>query len=145
MFNKILVPLDGSEYADKALKYAIDVAKKFSSELLLVHIVQTTTAFITGPEVLGPSLILDLRKQLEENGRHILSLGEEIAKKADVKVSTRLDYGNPPDKILNITKEENIDLIILGNRGLGAAARFFLGSVSDKISQQSTCPVLIIK
>ena len=104
MFNKILVPLDGSEFADKALKYAIDVAKKFTSELLLVHVIQTTTAFITGPEVLGPSLILDLRKQLEENGYRILSIGEEIAKKANIKVITRLDYGNPPDKILDMIK-----------------------------------------
>jgi nucleotide-binding universal stress UspA family protein len=145
LFSKILVPLDGSEFADKALDYAIGVAKKFSSELLLVHIVQTTTAFVTGPEVLGPSLIVDLEKQLEENGHHILASGEDKAKKADLKVTTKISYGNPADRILNIAKEEKADLIIMGHRGLGRAARFFLGSVSDNVSHHALCPVLIVK
>jgi len=145
VFNKILVPLDGSEFADKALDYAIEIAKKFSSELLIVHIVQSTTAFVTGPEVLGPSLVLDLRNQLDESGRRILTAGEAKAKKAAVNVTLRMEYGNPADKILNMVKDEKIGLIVIGHRGLGAAARFFLGSVSDKVSRHATCPVLIVK
>jgi len=145
VFNKILVPLDGSEFADKALDYAIEIAKKFSSELLIVHIVQSTTAFVTGPEVLGPSLVLDLKNQLDESGRRILTAGEAKAKKAAVNVTLRMEYGNPADKILNMVKDEKIGLIVIGHRGLGAAARFFLGSVSDKVSRHATCPVLIVK
>ena len=140
-----MVPLDGSEFADKALDYAIEIAKKFSSELLIVHIVQSTTAFVTGPEVLGPSLVLDLRNQLDESGRRILTAGEAKAKKAAVNVTLRMEYGNPADKILNMVKDEKIGLIVIGHRGLGAAARFFLGSVSDKVSRHATCPVLIVK
>ena len=140
-----MVPLDGSEFADKALDYAIEIAKKFSSELLIVHIVQSTTAFVTGPEVLGPSLVLDLKNQLDESGRRILTAGEAKAKKAAVNVTLRMEYGNPADKILNMVKDEKIGLIVIGHRGLGAAARFFLGSVSDKVSRHATCPVLIVK
>ena len=145
MFNKILVPLDGSEFAYKALDYAIDIAKKFSSELLLVHIVPTTTAFITGSDSLGSSLIMDLKKQLDKSGHRILTTGEARAKKAEVNVTTKMDYGNPVDKILNMVNEEKISLIVMGHRGLGRAARFFLGSVSDNVSRSATCPTLIVK
>jgi len=145
LISKILVPLDGSEYADKALDYAIDLAKKFSSEIILVHVVPTTAAVITGPEVLGPSLLLDLRKRLEESGHNILASGEAKTKEAGVKVTTKLDYGSPADKIINMVKEGDISLIIMADRGLGAVARFFLGSVTDKVSHHATCPVLIIK
>ena len=145
MIDRILVPLDGSEYSDEALDYAIDMARKFSSEIILVHIVPTTAAVVTGPEVLGPSLLLDLRKRLEENGQHILSSGEAKAKEAGVMVTAKLDYGNPADKIINMVKEENVSLIVMADRGLGAVARFFLGSVTDKVSHHASCPVLIIK
>jgi nucleotide-binding universal stress UspA family protein len=145
VFNKILVPLDGSEFAYTALDYAIDIAKKFSSELLLVHIVPTTTAFITGPDVLGSSLIMDLKKQLDESGHRILTIGEAKAKKAEVNVTIKIDSGNPVDKILKMVNEEKINLIVMGHRGLGRAARFFLGSVSDNVSHKATCPILIVK
>ena len=145
MFDKILVPLDGSEFSYKALDYAIDIAKKFSSELLLVHIVPTTTAFLTGPDSLGSSLLIDLKKQLEESGHRILTTGEARANKVEVNVTTKIDYGNPVDKILNMVKEEKIDLVVMGHRGLGRAGRFFLGSVSDNVSRNVTCPILIVK
>lgn len=145
MISKILVPLDGSEYANRALNYAIELAKKFSSEILLVHAVPTATAFITGPEVLDSSLIVGLRKQLEDSGRNILASAEEQTKKAGIKATMKLGYGKPADEILRIAKEENVNLIVMGDRGLGAVGRFFLGSVSDKVSHHSTCPVLLVK
>jgi nucleotide-binding universal stress UspA family protein len=145
LFGKILVPLDGSEFAEKALNYAIELGKMFSSELLLVHIVQSTTALVTEPTVLQPTLIIDLEKQLEANGQRILSSGEAKAKEAGVKASSKMDHGNPADKLLGITQEEKVDLIVMGDRGLGRIAHFFLGSVVDHVSHHAHCPVLIVK
>jgi nucleotide-binding universal stress UspA family protein len=145
LFERILVPLDGSEYSEKAVDYAIGLAKKFSSEIVLVHVVQSTAAVVTGPEVLGPSLLLDLKKRLEENGHRILSSAEERARKEGVKASSKMDYGNPADRIVNAARDEKADLIVIADRGLGSVARFFLGSVANQVSHHASCPVLLIK
>lgn len=140
-----MVPLDGSEYSEKALDYAIGLSKKFSSEIILFHVVQSTAAVVTGPEVLGPSLLLDLRKRLEENGQNILSSAEAKAKEAGVKTTIEMDYGNPADKIVNMVRKKNVDLVVIADKGLGSVARFFLGSVANQVSHHASCPVLIIK
>ncbi len=145
MIDKILVPIDGSDYSNKALDYAIELARKFSSEILLVHVVPTTTAIISGSETIGSSVLLDLRRQFEESGHRILSSGEAKIREAGIKVTTKLEYGSLPDSISKIGKEEDVSLIVIGERGLGAVTRFLLGSVSNKVSHHATCPVLIVK
>jgi len=52
---------------------------------------------------------------------------------------------NAANEILRITKEEKVDLIVMGDRGLGSVERLFLGSVSDKVSRHSACPILLVK
>ncbi len=145
MIAKILVPLDGSEYADRALNYAIELAKKFQSEILLVHVVPTTSAFMAGSGALDAPLVTDLSNHLEESGRSLLASAEGRLGDASVKTSTRIVSGNPANEILRIAKDEKADLIVMGDRGLGAVERFFLGSVSDKVSSHSACPVLLVK
>lgn len=145
MINRILVPLDGSEYADKALDYAIELAKKFSSEILLVHVLPSTASIRRGSEVISTSLYRNSKKRLEEDAHRILTSSEARARDAGVSVVTKLDYGDPADRIIDIAKEDDMDLIVIADRGLGAVARFFLGSVSDKVSHHAACHVLIFK
>lgn len=145
MLDKILVPIDGSEYAFKALDYAITFAKKFSSEIYIVHIVQTVAAIAYGTDITVPSFMVDLKNHLEENGKRILSTAEVKTKKAGVKAVTMLLYGSPAEEIVNFAEEKGVGLIVVGDRGLGSVARFFLGSVSNKVSRHAPCPVLIVK
>jgi len=69
----------------------------------------------------------------------------ERVEKAGVKAVTRLEHGQPADKLIQLAKDESFDLIVIGSRGLGSIARFFLGSVSDKVSHHATCSVLIAR
>ncbi len=160
MFAKILVPLDGSEFSFKALDYAITLARKFSSTIYVIHIVQLIhtvtamtydTAFMTRgiytptPDVIGPTFMIDLKKHLEENGRQILAVTEARIKEAGLTAVTTLLYGSPAEEIVTFAEKEAMDLIVMGDRGLGAVTRFFLGSVSTNVSRQAPCPVLIVK
>lgn len=145
LINRILVPLDGSEYANKALDYAIQLAKKFSSEILLVHVLPATTAIRRGSEVISTSLYRNLRKRLEEDAHRILTSSEAKVRDAGIKVTMKLDYGDPAGRIINIAKKDDMDLIVIADKGLGAVAKFFLGSISNKISHHATCHVLIFK
>jgi nucleotide-binding universal stress UspA family protein len=160
MFAKILVPLDGSEHSLKALDYAIGVARKFSSVVHIVHIVHIVqavsaatydTAFMMrglytrASDMAGPSFMIDLKNHLEENGRRILATTETKTREAGIKAVTTLLYGSPAEEIINFAEKEEVDLIVIGDRGLGSVTRFFLGSVSNKVSRHAPCPVLIVK
>lgn len=145
LFNKILVPIDGSKYAEKALDIAIDLAKKCYASLIIIHVVPKTSTLITGPEAVGSSFLVDLRRQLEKSGQHILDVGAKKAQETGIIINTVLEFGNTTDKILQIADKEKVDLIVIGDRGLGFVTRFFLGSVANKVSQYAKCPVLIVK
>lgn len=145
MFERILVPLDGSEYADKALTTAIALAKQFSSNIIIVHVILIASAIMTSSEGVGSSFLIDLRKQLEETGEQILENGAKKTREAGIPVITIQESGNAPDKILQTAEKTRANLIVIGDRGLGVVARFFLGSVADKVSHYARCPVLIVK
>jgi len=145
LFNKVLVPLDGSEYANKALDTAIELATKYSASMVLVHIVPATSALITGPEVSSAPILLNLSNELDGSGRRILENGAMKVQAAGIPVTTVLEHGDIADNIIRIAENENADLIVIGERGLGAIARFFLGSVASKVSSHAKCPVLIVK
>jgi nucleotide-binding universal stress UspA family protein len=62
-----------------------------------------------------------------------------------VRVSSTILEGRPADKIVEAAKEGGFDLIVMGSRGLGGVKEFFLGSVSDRVADEATCPVAIVK
>lgn len=145
MFNRIVVPLDGSEFADRALEIAIELAGKYSASIVIAHVVPIASALVTGPEVSSAPILLNLSSELEESGRRILEEGAKKAQAAGIPVTTVLEHGNVSDNIISIAENEKADLIVIGERGLGAVARFFLGSVANKVSHHAKCPVLIVK
>jgi len=144
MLSKILVGLDGSEFSLKALQFAIDLAKKYQSHLVLVHVVMRQIYAINPPEagVLAGTAIV---RELEEDGRAILSKGEETVRTQGVPAETRLKQGVPAEELLRTASDEKVDLIVLGSRGLSQVKAFFLGSVSDKVSHHAKCPTLIVR
>ena len=144
MFSRILVGLDGSDYSLKALDLAIDLAKKYQSQLVLVHVVMRQIYAINPPEagVLAGTAIV---RELEEDGKAILTKGLESVKVQGIPVETRLRQGVPAEELLRAAADEKADLIVLGSRGLSQVKAFFLGSVSDKVSHHAKCPTLIVR
>ena len=138
MIQKILVPVDGSECTEKTIDFACDIAKKFRSELILLCVVPQPILF--GVE----AGIVDFRP-LEDAGKDILDSSKQIAKKRGLSPDTRLETGQAADKISQIAEDENIDLIVIGSRGMSGVKSFLLGSVSDKVSHHASCPVLIVR
>ena len=148
LIEKILVGLDGSEAANKALDYALDIAEKFSAEILLVTVVpKVHLPFISvGPASPPPTLVnfsIDLKKSHQDVLTHAV---EKIKKEnPSFKVSAVLLEGHAAESIIETAKKHNIDLIIVGSRGLSGLSRVFLGSVSHKVAHNCECPILIVK
>jgi len=144
LFSKILVGLDGSDYSLKALEFALDLAKKYSSQLVLVHVVMRQIYAINPPEagILAGTAIV---RELEAEGKSILAKGVETVKAQGLPVEARLRQGVPAEELLRAAADEKADLIVLGSRGLSQVKAFLLGSVSDKVSHHAKCPTLIVR
>lgn len=139
MFEKILVPLDGSEYSLDALEKAIQIAKKFDSAVTLVHMYSITVFKLT------PSQINDYVLELRKAGEKILAEGKKKAYAEGVHAETQLKEGHIVEGIVELAKEGSFDLIVMGARGLSKLKELVLGSVSHGVTLHAPCPVLIVK
>lgn len=140
MAKKILVPLDGSDHANRALEYAFDLAQKYGAEVLILSVVQYGPFL---PEVATTSYY----EQIDAFYKKVLSDALEKAKKAvpNLTVSTKLEEGYPADKIIENAQKGNFDLIVMGRRGQGHLRHTLLGSVSDRVADNCPCALLIVK
>jgi len=142
MIKKILVPVDGSGTALRALEFAMDVAKKVDAEILIMNI-----------DI--PYDLSRIKPKLKDaDGKDIeskkLSPLEEAKRLVEKTGFTRVSYKkmvdiDPAERIVAEAEKSAVDLIVMGNRGMGVLAGFFLGSVSTKVSQTAHCPVTIVK
>ncbi len=144
MFSKILVAVDGSPFAERALRSAVDLAKKYSARLVVVHVVLRRFYAVT-PSEAGVLATTVFAKEMEAEGREILRKVEEYLKGESVGYECKLLEGVPADEIVKAAEAEKVDLIVVGSRGLTEVRAFLLGSVSDKISHHAKCPILIMK
>jgi nucleotide-binding universal stress UspA family protein len=138
-FEKILVPLDGSEYSLQALEKAVQIAKKFDGKITLINVYSVSSFNVTPSQVFA--YVLEIRK----SGELILAEGEKIVKAEGVQVETLLKEGHIVEEILKKTREGNFDLIVIGAKGISKLKEILLGSVSYGVTSHAPCPVLIVK
>lgn len=154
-FEKILVPLDGSDHSKRALETAIGVAERFKGEITLIHIYSATVTPLIVPEstTLTPSgapvvTSAEISKILEasrDTGRRILQDGAQKARSYGVSVRTQLKEGSNVQEIVKTAKDGEFDLIVIGVKGVGKIRELLLGSVSLGVVKHAPCPVLVVK
>jgi len=152
LIENILVALDGSKAADKALDFALDLAEKYSANVVLLTVVDAVPVPLTvyaAPDM-QPVAPVFMEKYVEELKTHhekMLAKALKIAKKRkpSVQISTKLVEGRPAPTIIETAKAGAFDIIVMGSRGLGGIKEFFLGSVSHRVADEAPCPVLIVK
>lgn len=154
MFDKILVPLDGSEHSIRALEIAIQIAKKFCGKITLIHVYSVGAAplFMPEPATLTPGIpimakeeYLKIMENAREAGLKILAKGEEKANAEGVEVETLLREGNVANEIVKTAEEGKFNLIVMGAKGISRIKEILIGSVSDGVVRKASCPVLITK
>ena len=145
MFEKILVPVDGSETSWRALAEAKELAEAFKGELLVVNVIQpyNNSAMLVVP--LDQATISQGNEELTKIGNSVLDTAKEKLKDFKGKAEFDLEVGHPSERVLAVCKEKKCTAIVIGSRGLSGIAEFFLGSVSSKVSQYADVPVLIVK
>lgn len=155
LFEKILVPLDGSEHSLRALEIAIQIAKKFDGKITLIHVYSVTIRPVMMPEpttltppmipVMTPAEVSKAVEATRKAGASILTEGEQKVKAEEVQVETLLKEGHTVQEIIRTAKEGKFDLIVIGGRGISKIRELLLGSVTDGVIHHAPCPVLVIK
>jgi len=132
------VPVDGSKYSNRALAHACNLAKKYDSRISLIYVIDNSRVilFVSRKDYLN---------ELKNFGKKVLGKATRMTEKREVKSKQVMKEGKPAQQILNFVKKEKHDLIVVGNKGLGSIDRFFMGSVSTKLVNNSLCPVLVVK
>jgi nucleotide-binding universal stress UspA family protein len=144
LFEKILVPLDGSEHSIKALEKAVQIAKKFDGKITIFH--AYTTHLVSLPkEYAVPESTPRMIEISGEVGANILADAKTRAETEGVQVETLLTMGHPVETILEASKNGKFDLIVIGARGLSPMKEMLLGSVSHGVTTHARCPVLVVK
>jgi nucleotide-binding universal stress UspA family protein len=141
--KRILVPTDFSAPADAALNYAKTLAEALGASIHVLHVMDDPLPGFKLPDHVCS--IPAIRKQLErEAGEHLATL---LNPKEQSKFRAELtsEWGNPYVKILEFTKDHDIDLVVMGTHGRGAILHALMGSVAERVVRHSTCPVLTIR
>jgi nucleotide-binding universal stress UspA family protein len=145
-FRRILVPLDGSALAERAIPLATALAEKFESEILLVRVLDI-------PEATAPTRHLEVtigwvreaRAHSHHEARTYLDEWQRNIYRQGIAVRALIRDRSAPEDILEVADSENIDLIVMSAHGQGGQARWTFGSVADKVARHSPCPVLLVR
>jgi universal stress protein A len=147
-FKKILCPIDFSEYANEALKFAVLLAEKNRSSLHLIHILPKINYYdwnMNGVYPLISEELLDNEKRETEN--KLIDLVKKLkAQNPKIDITYEMiDTNTIADNIVNIAKKTNTDLIIMGSHGRKGIDRILMGSVAESVLRHAECNVMIYK
>jgi nucleotide-binding universal stress UspA family protein len=141
MYDRILVPTDGSTEVERSVSHAATLASVHGAELVAVYVVNTASygGLPIETSIEGVSQIL------EEEGEAAIDRVEAIAASHDVPVDGRVVRGTPSKEIVRNAETAGCDLIVMGTHGRGGIDRLLLGSVAERVVRSSPMPVLTVR
>jgi nucleotide-binding universal stress UspA family protein len=138
MIKKILAAYDGSESADKAFSYALDLAVKYGAEL---HVIAAAQPPDYAEEVETEAILENSKKHFHEVLKSLRGRTEAQGLKAHFEVTV----GHPVVQITAYAEDKNIDLIVVGHRGKTFFERWLIGSVAKKVMSYAPCSVMVVR
>lgn len=142
MFDKIMVAIDKAEITNKLLDATVEIAHNKQTQITLVNVSQDYVS--NGMTYVPENFLEDILNEMEKASLEQLHQAKSKLKSAGINPETVHLKGDPGYEILNYARETEQQLIIIGSRGLRGVKGMMLGSVSHKVSQLSSCPVLIV-
>ncbi len=139
--KKILVPIDFSDCATKALQYALPLAKQHGASLTLLYVVPPI--YVPGEFGVVDTTAAELA-MCEAGTRHLNQLADAVVGQA-VSFDTAVRLGSPVLEILDVAKRQNVDAIVISTHGRTGLKHVLLGSVVERVVQRAPCPVLVVR
>lgn len=141
--EKILVPIDFSDYSKKALQYSVNIAKKFEADISLVYVIEPAVypADFSMGQIAVPAADMDLHERAKEELKNLAAA--EIGD--DVSVEIILKTGKPFVEIIETATDIDADLIIIATHGHTGVEHLLFGSTAEKVVRKAPCPVLTLR
>jgi nucleotide-binding universal stress UspA family protein len=143
--KSILVPTDFSEYSDKALQNAIDIAKQFKGKIYLLHVIGIVIPYMVDYS-LDPRILNQVENASETTSKKMLR--DQLAKFPDsksIELIADIRRGVHYVEISNYQQEKKIDLIVISSHGKTGLLSHLIGSVAEKVVRSAKCSVLLVR
>jgi len=137
--KKILNPVDGSDHSVHSSKYAIELARLFGAEIILLH------CHARFPIVMAEPYFQQAIDDITKESETLIEPLEKLLGESGVSYDIRILEGAPGNKIPEVADIENIDLIVMGSRGVTDFTGLILGSVTHQVLHKAECPVFVTK
>lgn len=138
----ILVPVDFSEYSDRAMDYAIDLASKLDARITLLHVFHEIPL---GAGDMASALPYTYVKEIEDEVQQRMEEQLDVVQKAGLKGDVVVMHGVPFQIIIDVAQDRKADLIVMGTHGRTGLPHVLLGSVAEKVARLAPCPVLVAR
>lgn len=145
MYKKILIPVDGSTRAERILPHVRELATKFDSELCAVQVIvpQYRMASLDSPYYM--QVLVEELEQIESEAKSYLEQLKNRLRADGLNVRTHIAHGPVVESLLQIAKDEDVDLIALSSHGRTGLSRVYYGSIASGILHRSDRPLLLIR
>jgi nucleotide-binding universal stress UspA family protein len=143
--SRVLVPVDFSVHAEKAMHYATTLAERFGGTVELLHVVEDP--FVSGAwasEAFTPNIPELLNDLMSDARRRIEALKATIAT-GGIRIEANVLLGQPAEAIGERAKTGGFDLIVMGTHGRAGLSHVFMGSVAERVVRTAPCPVLTVR
>jgi nucleotide-binding universal stress UspA family protein len=139
--QSIVIPLDGSDYAERALPWGLDMAKKFQARLVLLRV---------GPRpemgsLVDAQAIAGRLDELEKDCTQYLNRIQASLAESGLNVSSEYVMGSPSQSIVERSQQPGCSVIVMTSHGREGLSRWLIGSVAEKVSRHAACPVMLIR
>jgi nucleotide-binding universal stress UspA family protein len=141
MFKKLLIPIDGSPYSDKALAEGLALAKALKAKAIILHVIENPVVLYGAGDAV--SYQTELYDELRKQANQLLASARKTAGQAGVEVQTLLtENARTTDAIASI--QDDYDLIVMGTHGRKGMSRWLMGSVAEGVLRRATKPCLVV-
>ncbi len=142
--QRILVPIDFSEFGEHSIRYGCEFAKKFSAELHLLNVVEDIYPIVPEPGTASP-ITGEYLVGLKESSERAIENLPEAEWQSDLKIVRSVVSGTPFLEIIRYARKEDIDMIVIGTHGRSGLIHALMGSVAEKVVRKAPCPVLTVR
>ena len=140
IFSKILIAIDGSDSSMDAADYAISISKQHNAELYALHVIRADV------DLFGPHETSEFMTEMRNEGKKYMDKVRLKANEKNIQIKTEfISSTNIAGGIVDYAEENNIDLIVIGTRGLSGFKKLLLGSVATNVVTYAHCPVMVVK
>jgi nucleotide-binding universal stress UspA family protein len=140
IFSKILIAIDGSDASMDAANYAISISKQHNAELYALHVIRADV------DLFGPHETSEFMTEMRNEGKKYMDKVRLKANEKNIQIKTEfISSTNIAGGIVDYAEENNIDLIVIGTRGLSGFKKLLLGSVATNVVTYAHCPVMVVK